>query len=393
MKKIFLNLFFILILNNFSFAEEKSQGYEQVKSLVSIVDEIQSVSAFYAHIINATRGHVEQECANSSGIDCIVTIELPFLVTQEMKDNDIYDALPSVGSIYKIPSNAITFTDMSENNSSNFDYKVAINLQILQDEDGSETFQWNKNDKTIGLNFKDNDSDVTMVLKNNDGNKSLSGNMKFTDFDGTTTLNLEISQYDNQSNGIEIVLNGIESNGNSFNINAKADDSGGYISSSITDTVSGTLKERETFDKNKNRTGYEVYDDTSGWLNDGSPLPTNNEYIFDDITYESTVTVHLEENLSVPEKSIFYVVVKKGEQPTGLNEIGFGNFYDSNEDGNISVQELYFDYFGFITLLAEQNSTTDTDNLDIYEINSDVKEVEYKLVSGIWLSSKDENID
>lgn len=364
---------------------QESQGYKQLKNLVTTSEGQMKTLTMYSLLINATATDIKTSCpveTTTKDISCSIPTGLAVIVTEDMKAQDEYGDLPAVGVSMPLPLTSASITYLSEGV---FDNALSMTLT-----DGTkQVFRWN-NDGTIkAVSYQGEDNEG--VFKGSTSVQLVNGNVEFKD-DGefnvgntTYTFKLTLQQTDVANNGVKVKASFQADDGankNSFDIIGNANDDGGFVQTTMK-YLGNTFIEKETFNGNGNSVNF-AYNDGSGWRdandNTTNDITPDTEYEVDLGDFESTNyiatttgTVAYSPTATITEDIIGLIIVKAGDTPRadGSNFLGGGIYGDLDQD---STKDVELDYFGENTLLGSCGGSDD-DGLDIYEQASTFKQV------------------
>ena len=392
MKKVLQSFTVICLLATTQASAVPSMGYEMLKEIVGMSVDNQNDINLYRLFVNSALNEVNKECAQiADDIPCEIQNDINFTVTSEMET--LTDNTLPAGSTITLSDGALTYTKLSCEKY-NYSMKVKTNKIMINGttvpDDAVEVFRWSNSgiDKAISFNgteasgstYKEN-----FAMTSISGKNTFMGNGTFNDVTGMKVIyKVKLQQYDLANNGIMVdMTTEIKDAGTSdfFTLIAKVDDNGGYIKTKIKVSTGDIIEEEETIDTNKNQTGFKSRINGGIWIVDTAI--SNNAYAIEETDIATSTIVKINTPDAPTSTSIPYVVVKAESTPNEQTVIGFGDFFDENNDGSIDLNELYFDYFGEEHNLAEHNATVDSDNLDIYDISDILNPIK---VSGIFLT-------
>jgi len=394
MKKILITSLLSLSLFTSQAVAVPSQGYTLLKGMVSSVLENQNSIDMYRLFINESLNDVNRECSTIlDDTDCVVHNEIIIQVTPQMAT--LSQGSLTAGQNITFADGALTYKNISTGKY-NHSIKVTVNKIKINGtfvpDSTVELFRWTDSgiDKAISYVGSDfigtfNEKFAQTIIN---GANTFIGSGTFTEsaINSTFKYKAKLQQYDPATNGIKISMTvdtllagGID---NSFTIIAKANDTGGYIKTKFKDNTSNDVfEEEETFNGNGQRTGLQSQLNGGGWMVENAVVAGGYDVTESDL--DSSVTVGVDSPANPSTTSVTYVVVKSGVTPSEETVIGFGDFFDNNGDAAITSDELHFDYFGDSSYLAVTGALTDSDQLDVYNINDISNPVQ---VTGIYLT-------
>jgi hypothetical protein len=381
-----------------------SHGYNMMKEMGTVATELQQIVQLNTHLINATRSDIASYCKGKED-NCVVNDSIAVTITQDMLDLGFEmpdGSTATVGSSMDLPAGFVTFKVLPEADS--FDYMVTLDVVKIDPSqtDVTEEFRWTKSGNLKTVTHKSgNDIEIITLKKGSDDKNILLADMTFTDTEaGATSIisaKLKMKQYNIATHGVEIKLSFSVSGADNktFSMLAKADDNGGFVKNKFSGTSGGSSyieEEEETFDGSGNSTGYRHREDMGAGFSSWTVEDAMEASDYDDINATSMtdggVTVEVSTGLSaLSNDQIRFMAVPHGEDATHDNMVAGGEFFDDNDNGTIDEGEIFFDFFGDESLLADEGATSDTDKLDIYRVvvNSSGKET-LEGFSGIWLT-------
>ncbi len=364
-----------------SAGQQQAIGYGVLKEIMNEAVYNQNNIEEFRLFVNAALSDVNKECADYA-IDtpCTVQNDINFKITPEMDalDNKT-DNSCNVGDSITISSGALTYTKLS---SGKYNYKMRIDVSKIKLNGNNlplhevDTYRWSNSgiDKAISIDGNDSslgsyNGNIAMTTIN--GLNTFIENAK-VDINSSNSLDFKVKlqQYDKSKNGVKIDMTTkmtLNSEVDYFNILAKANDNGGYIKSTVKiPSLSEIYEEEETFNNNKQITSIRHKENGDNWSS-GTVVPGSYDINESDISSNVKVKVTGTPTFTAP--STTYIVVKKDDTTNDSNIIGIGSFYDENGDSAIQTDELHFDYYGDTSYLAQSGATSDSDILDIYDMN------------------------
>ncbi|RLA07457.1 MAG: hypothetical protein DRQ51_06105 [Gammaproteobacteria bacterium] len=394
-----------------SYAQDKDGALDRIKATIKLVETKQHDTMRFKYIYNLMKPSINEYCKNETSLVCVVPANtISYTVTQELRDIYLENGVPvmllppldrqmNVASKITIEKYNHTLDKIQGN--PNFDYLVKFEganhntiarydiagkrfmwefkqqKTIVHPRAFKETFLWQKVDDVDVLHFTNTSGDNHAIVWINPGKLTANAYM--------------------QKNLVRVWSRNA---GKLFNITPfsytiystlRADKNGGVAKSnhklSVDSVGKWEYKEKEKFDQDGKRIAMGRQNEDGSWTFDVS----EDGYGFDEndaanpiVNVKIADTIYLADGspLSAVESYNIGVVPKDTIITNLVNIQATGSIVDKNMNEVVDASDVVLEYFGSKLHLANKNSSTDTDNLDIYYIDDDQNA---QKLTGIWL--------